>query len=146
MDALQAEQTNQREAIGAFTAQLATADTQLQACTGAVGVLTVQHGAADSQLHSMRSAMTEQQVHLTELAAECDRRHETAMKLQQTMATETASLCQQVTTPLSAQTDYKAHSPQLNLLFLVLSALDGVKAVRAFHTAPELAQLPVSEA
>ena len=100
IDVLQAEQAAQREAISAFVAQLARADAQLQACTGAVEVLTEQHSAADSELHSMRSAMTEQQVHLTGLAAECDRRHETAMRMQQTMATETALLGQQVTTPL----------------------------------------------
>ena len=126
MDALQAEQAAQREAISAFKAQLTTADNQLQACTGAVEVLTEQHGAADTQLRSMHSAMTEQQVHLTELAAECDRRHETAMKMQQTTATEAALLGQQVCTPLFAQGDCTAHMSLLFLWFLVYSVLDEV--------------------
>lgn len=96
MNALRGEQATQSKAIGGFAAQLAAADIKLQSCVGAVAVLSEEHTAADARLHSMRTVVTEHQAHLTELAAECDRRHETAMKMQQTMATETALLTQQV--------------------------------------------------
>ena len=98
MDALQSEQASQREAISCFTAQLAAGDTDLQACMRAVEVMTEQHEVAGSQLHSVRMAMRGQQTHLTELAVECDRRHEAAMKIQHSAATETAILGQQVST------------------------------------------------
>ena len=96
MEALQCEQASQREAISSFTAQLAAVDTNLQVCMGAVEVMTEQQGAAGSQLQSVHMAMREQQTHMIELAVECDRRHETAMKMQQTAATEMALIGKQV--------------------------------------------------
>ena len=111
MDALRGEQANQREAIGTFTARLAAVDNKLQLCVDTMALLNKEHSMADNQLHSVRTAMTEQQAHLTELTIECDRRHETAMKMQQTMATETALIGQQVSTRAAIRSPDSASSP-----------------------------------
>ena len=96
VEALQREQAVQHEAISGFTTQLAAVSVNLEACMAATEALTQQRAAANVQLQSMRSIMTEQQTHLSVMASECDRRHETAMKLQQTVATETSLFSQQV--------------------------------------------------
>ena len=47
----------------------------------------------------MQKALAQQGENLGELAAECNRRHEAAMRLQQTVASETAVLTQHVSLP-----------------------------------------------
>jgi len=96
IEALQREQAIQREAISGFFGQLSAVSMNLEACMAATEALTQQRAAANVQLQSMRSIMTEQQAHMGQMASECDRRHETAMKLQQTVATETSLFSQQV--------------------------------------------------
>ena len=96
IEALQREQAIQREAISGFFGQLSAVSMNLEACMAATEALTQQRAAANVQLQSMRSIMTEQQAHMVQMASECDRRHETAMKLQQTVATETSLFSQQV--------------------------------------------------
>lgn len=85
MEVLQREQVAQREAISVFSTQL-------------VEAVNFADKATQEQLQSVHSAMADQQAHLGQLAAECDRRHETAMRLQQTVAAEAAGLGQQVGT------------------------------------------------
>ena len=47
----------------------------------------------------MQKALAQQGENLGELAAECNRRHKAAMRLQQTVASETALLTRQVSLP-----------------------------------------------
>ena len=103
LDALQREQAAQREAISGFTAGLAAAEAKSQACMEVIDALAERHSAADSQLRSMGAAVKQQQAQLIELAAECDRRHETAMKMQQTAATMMSQFSRQVRTPLDIE-------------------------------------------
>ena len=123
LDALQREQAAQREAISSFMAGLEAAEAKSQACMEVVDTLAERHSAADSQLRSMTAAVKQQQAQVIELAAECDRRHETAMKMQQTAATEMSLFSRQVRTSLDTE-PCRLHCPKLHLwIFAGLSCL-----------------------
>ena len=100
VETLQAEQASQCKAFSDFTAELVAATSGMQSCQHSTDALTQQQAHAAARLDSMQAAVAKQQAHLSELLAECSRRHETAMRLQQTAATETALLSQQVSETL----------------------------------------------
>lgn len=95
IESLQTEQALQCKAFSTFTAEFVAVSSGMQNCQHSADALTKQQAQAAARLDSMQAAVATQQAHITELLAECDRRHETAMRLQQTAATETALLSQQ---------------------------------------------------
>ena len=100
IETLQAEQASQCKAFSTFTAELVAVSSGMQSCQHSADALTKQQAQAAARLDSMQAAVAMQQAHIAELLAECDRRHETAMRLQQTAATEAALLSQQVSESL----------------------------------------------
>ena len=96
IESLQTEQALQCKAFSTFTAEFVAVSSGMQNCQHSADALTKQQAQAAARLDSMQAAVATQQAHISELLAECNRRHETAMRLQQTAATETALLSQQV--------------------------------------------------